>query len=108
MSQKIMSMQSLGEYLNSKNLCSIYFCDQDQPWKSPLSPINFNIKFDIGEIIFSKSRNVICLKNKKCTLTINQIQSISVEENHDGIRIIFFCGNPKLYKENIVYKLMAS
>lgn len=108
MSMKIMSVHLLKEYLNKKELHSLYFCDQKQQRSSPLSPISLSIKFDINEIIFSKSRNVVCLKNKECTLTINQIQSICIEEKDDELEIIFFCGNPKLFKKSEVYRLIAS
>lgn len=108
MSQRIMSAQLLKNYLASGKFHSLYFCDQRQQWKSPLSPIGLDIRFDIGEVIFSKSRNVICLKNNMCTLTINQIQSIAVVEDGDHVDILFSCGNPKYYSESITYTLKAS
>ena len=108
MSQRIMSAQLLKNYLASGKFHSLYFCDQKQQWKSPLSPIELDIRFNINEVIFSKSRNVICLKNSVCTFTINQIQSITVVESGDYADILFSCGNPKYYNEDIIYKLKAS
>lgn len=108
MSMKTLSIQLLKEHLDKSGFHSLYFCDQKQPHISPLSPINLSIKFDINEIFFSKSRNVVCLKNKTCTLTINQIQSICIEKKNGELEIVFFCGNPKLFRKSEVYRLIAS
>jgi hypothetical protein len=99
--KKKMLVRELKEYCSKHKLNGVLFDSYNQDWYHVSNPVKIKMCFSI--MLIYENPNLICLKSKECTMSIDQVECVEIDTEEAALGVLL-----QVHCPNITYTLIMS